>query len=696
MSEKSIMSEKSTSGGRKTKKKKKIPLVNVTIPSIGRVLLLKYVSRLWTKKRVESKKQLLLSERFQEWASSFLRTDPRFQIMHFFDDVSQVGAEKIESEGVRPESVHSILVPFQRASVFTVWRPTSFDAIEKMMLGLASGKGLNIKGKSAKRGKLSGYVPFVQIHDDRHKKMIGTLPKGCRIRIFYKHREACDDAVTFLEQISEEMVATVTTAKEVLSDESSTDEANEIAMQRLLWDMIDPGVHRIDEYEPTCYGLDIEERLFWESYVMRQDCTREPGTEYDSGRQSEPAFQDMNFAAIRDKKGPQPVVWQYSDPEHPMDPRNLLMAYEENGKVTPVVSDFDCFLVGTRGVTYKSPLPSDQIEMTKWCVSQTEKILDNPDLSKTWTQRWLGLLKREALKGFHPEMPRFGFGDPKSYAIMEHAVTRLQNNGAVRHGAECFNYYFPQELDDQFLVILESASGVAVHWKYVNKNELRDILSTKVDEGYTFPLNPKWVLCDHGWKDIYDKLMDSKKPNVQQSLEVWYPPESGIREQIEEIHSNHPQGFQSEKDSSIDGTEAMDLAELELRRYLALQRAKRKLRAVLLFMRFCENGNNSTSNDAWTNRWISNTKEKSSKVNKYFQQIGKQEIPSPAVIMRKTEQKVAKHVGTVTKCGHFVEDKAKETMRRTSEELEKMHNSFLKKHGNLQPKVKGSEQTAST
>ena len=25
--------------------------------------------------------------------------------------------------------------------------------------------------------------------------------------------------------------------------------------------------------------------------------------------------------------------------------------------------------------------------------------------------------------------------------------------GAVRHGAECFNFYFPQELDPEFLVV---------------------------------------------------------------------------------------------------------------------------------------------------------------------------------------------------------------------------------------------------
>jgi hypothetical protein len=37
---------------------------------------------------------------------------------------------------------------------------------------------------------------------------------------------------------------------------------------------------------------------------------------------------------------------------------------------------------------------------------------------------------------------------------MEHAVVgRLMGYGVVRHGAECFNYYFPQEIDDEFLVI---------------------------------------------------------------------------------------------------------------------------------------------------------------------------------------------------------------------------------------------------
>eukprot|EP00969_Alexandrium_andersonii_P009916 432725-Alexandrium_andersonii.AAC.1 len=57
------------------------------------------------------------------------------------------------------------------------------------------------------------------------------------------------------------------------------------------------------------------------------------------------------------------------------------MAYEEGdaeaGKVTPVVSDFDCFLVGTRGVEYREPLGEQESSILKWCVDEIEGVLDN-------------------------------------------------------------------------------------------------------------------------------------------------------------------------------------------------------------------------------------------------------------------------------------------------------------------------------
>ena len=214
-------------------------------------------------------------------------------------------------------------------------------------------------------------------------------------------------------------------------------------------------------------------------------------------------------------------------------------------------------------------------------MTNIESVLDQPFSADTWTKRWLEILKQAAIKGFYPKMPRFGFGDPKSYALMGKAVESLQDTGAVRHGAECFNYFFPQDLDDEFLVVSDTLPG-GVPWKYVGVEELQEILLQKVDEGFTFPLNPKWVLCDPGWKRIYDKLMASNARHVQDALKVWFPPESGIRELIERVYAKYPDGFVRDAGDDKEGEDMDDMAaaELELERFILLEGAKKKLRAV--------------------------------------------------------------------------------------------------------------------
>ena len=125
-------------------------------------------------------------------------------------------------------------------------------------------------------------------------------------------------------------------------------------------------------------------------------------------------------------------------------------------------------------------------------------------------------------------MPKYGFCDPKSTKIVAGAVARFAHhkNGAVRHGSKCFNYYFPQDLDDQFLVISDTLPGK--QWKDVDAEELKEILCQKIDGGFCFPLNPKWwILADKGWKKVYDRMMASKNPIIQKSLDTWYPPDSG-------------------------------------------------------------------------------------------------------------------------------------------------------------------------
>jgi len=150
--------------------------------------------------------------------------------------------------------------------------------------------------------------------------------------------------------------------------------------------------------------------------------------------------------------------------------------------------------------------------------------------------------------------------------------------GALRHGAECSNFYFPQEMDTQYLIVWEGLSPV--RWQYVDPDELQTFLLARVEDGFAFPLNPKWVLCDEGWMIIFEALL--KSTAASQPMEAWFPQASGLRERIFEIAKNHPQGFQQLLDANGAKAPSLDasIAMQELRRYQTLKRAHRKLHAL--------------------------------------------------------------------------------------------------------------------
>jgi hypothetical protein len=167
----------------------------------------------------------------------------------------------------------------------------------------------------------------------------------------------------------------------------------------------------------------------------------------------------MNRHALRHGGEPPVVLYQF-DQRDPLNPRGLLMAYAE-AHVTPVVSDFDTFLVGSKGMSY-DVTPPEQVDLMKWALDHTSGLLAKPG-TKGWMSSWLGILKEEARNGFHPTLPKYGFGEATSYRLIGDVVDATSVCGAVRHGAECFNFYFPQELDPDFLVRccrLEGGQGV--------------------------------------------------------------------------------------------------------------------------------------------------------------------------------------------------------------------------------------------
>ena len=215
-------------------------------------------------------------------------------------------------------------------------------------------------------------------------------------------------------------------------------------------------------------------------------------------------------------------------------------------------------------------------------LTKIETVLGEPK-AQSWTRRWLDVLKAASDEGFHPEAPPCGFGDPTTYAIFEKAVEKLFVSGAVRHGAECFNFYFPQELDPEFLVIWEGFDKVP--WKYLNASKLQAFLHERCADGFSFPLNLKWVLCDPGWYELFLALRasDAAKP----SLDAWFPPSSGLLDRVAAIRAAHPGGFVPTETvvSTVSAEEAWDQASLELKKYQALQRAKIKLKIALALRR---------------------------------------------------------------------------------------------------------------
>eukprot|EP00934_Nitzschia_sp_Nitz4_P004621 Nitzschia sp. Nitz4//scaffold136_size62208//53331//58820//NITZ4_006378-RA/size62208-processed-gene-0.42-mRNA-1//-1//CDS//3329535648//4611//frame0 len=484
--------------------------------------------------------QSSMSNKFLAWASNFRRLDPRWRILEYFNEVAQIGVDGFE-RGEDLANVHPLLRFVHRASVFSVWRPTRSAAIQKMMRGEGVGKGLDIKGKSAIRGTLAGFVPFLQISENRHKVFIRPLSKSRKVRLFFGKSgfEAREQVARRLEEITMEMEEGV--------QQQNQERFSEIGDRSIMLEMTDSEIEYIDDHEPSCYGLEVPVRLFWEAFVMRQDIYAAPGSEYDSGRASMPAFQDYNNAAIISQpatpNGPKAVVYQMGT--DPFNPHELVMAYEEEGRVLPVVSDFDGFLVGTRRVHYdpvNGTLPQEQLDILKWCVQNVKKVLDAPTRPESWTNRWVEVLSEEREKGFHPRIPQFGFGDPRSYGIMEMAVNRLTGDGAVRHGAESFNYYFPQEVDEEYLVVSDTLQPVP--WTYMDVQGLQRFLAERVEDGFTFPLNPKWIMCDPGWKELYDKLLASDNDDIRSSMEIWFPPE--IRAELEAACAKHPYGFERE------------------------------------------------------------------------------------------------------------------------------------------------------
>jgi hypothetical protein len=176
----------------------------------------------------------IFKQKVRQWMRSFARLDPRTSIAHFFypgrdaptgvyveeavdrsqrkggvggdgdededHDDDHVGAAstahgKLEHGRSTKLAIESLAVP-DSGHYFTVFRPTSKEALRLMMSRRGVGKGMDIKGKSAKTGRVSGFVPFLQVSRDADVERV-PMPKGMEhatVRVYFGSEEARDTA----------------------------------------------------------------------------------------------------------------------------------------------------------------------------------------------------------------------------------------------------------------------------------------------------------------------------------------------------------------------------------------------------------------------------------------------------------------------------------------------------------------------
>jgi len=397
---------------------------------------------------------------------------------------------------------------------FAVYRPTSRDAINKMLNGIAVGKGLNVKGKSALRKRLSGFVPFLQISLENHKVFVEASPPDAFCKIFF---------TTDASRI---------TARKVL--EPLLDPKEKLNIKKSCRNITD-----VDTYEGF-YGLKVPLAVVREAFIMRTDISFQLG--WETGRNSEPDFMNMNLHALYEGGKPEVVLYQI-DSENPINPHGFLIAYAES-TVKPVVSDFDTFTVGSRHMSYEE-IDSNHVKYALWSLSRAKEILQRTN-SQQWNSCWLDILRdaSRSREGFCPEIPPYGFGDRISTNLIAQIVQATLSVGAIRHSSECFNYIFPQDFDDEYLIIWDKFPDKP--WSYKSEEDLREFLLERINDGYSFPLNPVWPARDPNWFQVFEALRARTAKSDDYTFDAWYPPNSGIVEKIIELAQEFPEGFRAQ------------------------------------------------------------------------------------------------------------------------------------------------------
>ena len=136
--------------------------------------------------------------------------------------------------------------------------------------------------------------------------------------MFFQSREARNKVGKRLGETAKEMTLRTTKAKFALAKmdetEASPDEEEMLLQEIDRYEVDNAEVTLNDDYAPERYGVEVSCRVLWETLVIPSDISRKPDSDLNTGRGSQPSFQEMNFATLRkqDPRDPIPVLFQFS------------------------------------------------------------------------------------------------------------------------------------------------------------------------------------------------------------------------------------------------------------------------------------------------------------------------------------------------------------------------------------------------
>jgi len=441
------------------------------------------------------------------------------------------------------------------AGTFLVFRPTSEAAIKLMTEGKAVGKGLDVKGKSSKGRENSGYVPFMQIDLSVDKQYATTMVErhaiagedGPTIDVYWKTVEARDAAKSKLDKV-----------KQLTKDPFLRSADGKFGLRMPDYCVVKLFV-KADLKVPE--GHEMKRNSSPPSLEKNMESLKKDG---------QVVLLQLNQ---KDEMDPYGLMVSYAKAA------SATQGEFSATRVDPVASDFDPFLVGynplemaakagltkDKAATLLAKLPDDQKlvglaslqtgivalqscgskvfdECRPWQTVERTYAKDNFEaISKAYDQKfdnfeavvtkcyanncdnwmtaWMAASKKDANLMSAP-MPDLGFGNETSIKNLKALIDGTADTGAVRHGAECFNYQYPQDLDSSFLLFDDPSNKPKGESKELAA--LTSYLKARANEGWIFPLNPIWVVRDKGWLGIWNTQVTKAKDIGVNFLELWY------------------------------------------------------------------------------------------------------------------------------------------------------------------------------